>query len=461
MPRGEPRALRDRIAGAEPAETTLWGIDGRAVLVELTAGSSFGDGLERLVGRSVLIATKDQLMTALALVALDGVARRMVLCPADLRAEHVRETMAKAEIDALVGDGSRPDIEALPVPLRAAMAPQITPGLPRLGPMLSTEWVLMTSGTTGAPKLVGHSLAALTGAIRPGPKPAQPIVWGTFYDIRRYGGLQIFLRAMLGGASLVLSSAEEPVADFLQRLGSCGASHVSGTPSHWRRALMSPAVRAFHPRYVRLSGEIADQAVLDQLRATFPGAKVGHAFASTEAGVGFEVDDGLAGFPTSYLGLHENGVELALRDGSLLIRSPRIATGYVGGGALADENGFVDTGDLVERRGERYYFVGRKDGMINVGGQKLHPEEVEAVINRHPKVRMSLVKARRSPITGAVTVAEVVLRDELAGDARSAVEGEIDAACRAALAPHKVPAVIRFVPSLDVTPGGKLVRHGG
>ena len=52
--------------------------------------------------------------------------------------------------------------------------------------------------------------------------------------------------------------------------------------------------------------------------------------------------------------------------------------------ALADEDGFVDTGDMLELRGDRYYFAGRREGIINVGGQKVHPEEVEAVINRHP-----------------------------------------------------------------------------
>ena len=99
------------------------------------------------------------------------------------------------------------------------------------------------------------------------------MVWGTFYDIRRYGGLQIFLRAALGDASLILSDADESVADFLARLGRDGVTHLTGTPSHWRRALMSPAIGKIAPRYVRLSGEIADQAVLDSLKARFPGCR--------------------------------------------------------------------------------------------------------------------------------------------------------------------------------------------
>ena len=124
-----------------------------------------------------------------------------------------------------------------------------------------TEWVLLTSGTTGVPKLVSHNVASLTAPIK---AASGAPVWGTFYDIRRYGGLQIFLRAVVGGGSLVLSSAGESVADHLARLAAHGVTHISGTPSHWWRVLMSSAARTISPRYVRLSGEIADQTMLDE-----------------------------------------------------------------------------------------------------------------------------------------------------------------------------------------------------
>ena len=62
----------------------------------------------------------------------------------------------------------------------------------------ATEWLMLTSGTSGVPKIVGHTLEALTGAIvAEGPARGPAPVWATFYDIRRYGGLQIFLRAIL------------------------------------------------------------------------------------------------------------------------------------------------------------------------------------------------------------------------------------------------------------------------
>lgn len=459
-----------------PRDESLWrliargrGLPGRflhaaersVALGELAAGSSLGCPLAELAGRSVLVATDSQLTAALAMIELDGIVRRLVLCPPDLAAEHIPHIIETAEIDTVVCDCGKADL-AVPAHLRRVLCnPEIASAQSLRDPQDPTEWVLMTSGTTGVPKLVVHSLASLVGAIRPnGDTPTERAVWSTFYDIRRYGGLQIFFRAVLGGGSLVLSSARETTADFLARAGGCGVTLISGTPSHWRRALMSPAAGRIAPRYVRLSGEIADQAILDDLRAFYRDAGVAHAFATTEAGVGFAVNDNLAGFPAELIERPGEAVEMKIEDGSLQIRSDRTASRYLGpGGPLRDADGFVDTGDMLDRRGERYFFMGRRGGIINVGGLKVHPEEVEAVLNRHPAVRMSLVKPRKNPFTGAVVVAEVVLRN-LPGDAPgAALQSDIIAACRRGLPPHKVPAAIRFVGSLDVGTAGKLARR--
>lgn len=88
----------------------------------------------------------------------------------------------------------------------------------------------------------------------------------------------------------------------------------------------------------------------------------------------------------------------------------------------------------------------------------MHPEEVEAVINRHPAVRMSLVRSRKNPITGSLVVADVVLNAEPDRD-ETDFKGEILRICRESLAAYKIPATIRFVPTLDVAAAGKLVRH--
>jgi acyl-coenzyme A synthetase/AMP-(fatty) acid ligase len=439
-------SIRDRLADApEGAERFLWGATASVPLGPRLGGTGLGGRAAELARRSVLIATRDPLATAVALIELDGMARRLVIATPDLPSEHLPAVVAKAGVEAIVSDED----------VRPAKETPVT--------CCRTEWVLLTSGTTGAPKMLVHSFASLTAPIGSALAQRADVVWGTFYDIRRYGGLQIFLRAVLGPGSFVLSGAGEPIGDYLVRLGAHGATHVSGTPSHWRRVLMSPEAHAIAPRYIRLSGEIADQAILSALRSSYPQASIGHAFASTEAGVGFEVNDGLEGFPASMVGA-PGDVQIKVVDGSLRIRSARNAARYVGedDATLTDDEGFVDTGDMVERRGDRYYFLGRRSGLINVGGLKVYPEEVEAAINRHPAVRMSMVRSRRSPITGALVAADVVLKGEpdSSGTGGESVDfrREILQICHDRLAPHKIPATIRFVSALEMAAAGKLAR---
>ena len=456
------RPLRDWLN--EPAnggERFLHGRSARVALADLKDGSSLGGDLAALDGACVLVLTRDQLTAALTLIELDGVARRMILCPADFNREHLPVVIAKAGVDAIVCDEDTSHLQPLGVPLHVTCTPTIAPDAATQPGSRQTEWILFTSGTTGIPKMVVHTLATLTSAIKPRARSDARLVWATFYDIRRYGGLQILLRAMLDGGSLVLADAQEPLAEHLARLGAHGATHVTGTPSQWRRVLMRPEANAMAPGYVRLSGEIADQAVLDNLHALYPQARIVHAFASTEAGVGFEVADAREGVPASTIAEPGNGAKLKVEDGSLRISSPGNAGRYVGDGdmPLAGPDGFVDTNDMMELRDGRYYFVGRRGRVVNVGGLKVHPEEVEAIINRHPAVRVSLVHPRRNAITGSVVVADVVLRDNSEGERAEALRREIVELCMGQLARHKVPAAVRFVPSLTFSASGKLARQ--
>ena len=113
--------------------------------------------------RNVLLRTSNQLFAALGLIELDGVAARIVIAPPDIKPEHLPAIVERAGIETVVSDDPALAIEGvhfaqLHLPRPGAAVPSSR----------KSEWVLFTSGTTGIPKMVAHSLEALTGAIQPG-----------------------------------------------------------------------------------------------------------------------------------------------------------------------------------------------------------------------------------------------------------------------------------------------------
>lgn len=280
----------------------LWGHRVSIWLGNMAWGSTLGGALETLQGANVLVRTRDQLSAALALIDLDGIAARIVVAPPDLSPEHLPAVVERAAIHAVVGEDAGLAVPQIRfVPARLPLRPP-----PDVPPARDSEWILFACDTGSKSRMIRHSLADLTAPVRAEAVKngaAKDVVWGTFCDIRRPDGLQIFLRALLGHAPLVLTEADEEPDDFLARLSRYGATHLTGTSSQWRRALMSPANVKIAPRCAFLSDQTSDPAILDRLRTRFPGATIAHSCVPTETGVDFEVSEKREDSPVSMVGL--------------------------------------------------------------------------------------------------------------------------------------------------------------
>lgn len=410
-------------------------------------------------GHSVALYLADPAKLALSLACLRGRARRLVLVSADTSPGNLAAICADAGAELLLTD--RADgLAGLPVRTLLWEGPP-SPGdevLPEPGH--DTEWVLATSGTTGTPKLVQHSWASLTRTVREGGPPQR---WGQVYNLCRFAGLQVFVQSLLSRSTLVLPRLDRGLGEQVAFLAAQGVTALSATPTLWRKILMLPESRALPLRQVTLGGEIADSFILAALAERFPQARIVHIYASTEAGAAFSVTDGEAGFPASYLeGGSATRAAIEVRDGRLFVRNNGVRPGYLGqDGRFVDERGFVDTGDMVERRGDRFHFLGRANGMINVGGNKLYPEEVENVLLEHPGIRFARVGAQKSPIMGQLVAAEVVPAsgEGPGGPARGEFIKALRHHCQDRLEPWKVPALIRVVAALGPNAGGKMERR--
>lgn len=321
-----------------------------------------------------------------------------------------------------------------------------------------TSWIIPTSGTTNVPKLVVHTFKSLTRTAKSDIEKGKDYRWGLVFDIYRFSGIQVFLQAILSGSALIISEADMSMSDTLNNLIKNDCNALSATPSFWRKVMMSKELNDLDFKIITLGGEIADENILQALKTKFPNAKILHIYASTEAGVGFSVNDAHAGFPKYYVENGINGISLKLSEtNTLMIKNEQQTQKYLSNSDLYIEDGFIDTGDIVEIKGDRVYFLGRDSGAINVGGNKVLPEEVENILITSDLVHAAFVYPKKNPMMGNIVCADIVLYNKIID--KKIAKNEILKFCREILENFKVPAIVKFVDELETTHSGKLKRN--
>lgn len=317
----------------------------------------------------------------------------------------------------------------------------------------SKPLMVMTTGTTsGKPRAVQHDWdRVLAPSARIDRTPEQR--WLLAYGLNQFGGLQILIHVVAAQATLIVGESFQP-RDGLEAMRRWDVTHASGTPTFWRFLLVEissddgpvPALAQ-----ITMSGEAVPEALLVQVRETFPSARVSQIYAATEFGQAVTVRDGVAGLPTSMLET-SNDLDFKVVDGELWVRSGASMLGYYKEDRV-DPDSWRPTGDLVEIVGDRVEFRGRHNEVINVGGVKIHPLPIEELISQLPGVALVRAFGRPNAMVGAIVAVEVV---PAPGHATEEIDAAIRSAC-ADLPPAARPRSIRFVETIDMT-GNKISR---
>jgi len=331
--------------------------------------------------------------------------------------------------------------------------------LVRLGPGISVNAqsfavLIPTSGTTGEPKLVRQDFTRLIGRIRGGH--GHDSRWLLTYEPTAFGGLQVILAAVTAGAVLIAAPAADSAT--LARLAlEHRVTHVSATPCVWRTLLAAFGSGPLPPlRVATLGGDIVDQPLLDRLSAVFPGTRLRRIYASSEAGVVFTVADTRAGFPAEWLESGVGDVELRIRRGVLQLRCPRVMLSYVGGEARPfTRDGWLDTGDLVERAGDRVLFTGRIETVVDIHGVRVSPAKAEVAILEVPGVADVVVDAARDEAGRNTLTATVAAKP---GVNPAALRDSIRRHIETLLVPAERPWNIEFAEHIELALSGKKVR---
>lgn len=400
------------------------------------------DGRE-FAKKTIGLGRLSQIELAMSMIFLDGLADSIVLIPDEVDVKDAR--LNDIPLDIIVeGNGlglSKILKKAKPKLIQA----------PKLQRDFQTKWILSTSGTTGFPKKIEHNLNSLTRTAK-NNRPGVDLLWGSFYNLKRFAGLQVFLQSWIGDNQLILTDGLGTAKDILLALTQAKCSALSATPSMWRNISMFPNFKNLNLMQITLGGEIADQPLLDFLRREFPRARITHIYASTEAGVGFAVNDGKAGFPVEYLSIPQKNNKLKIGDNGNLYILPADSVKF----NISNKVEWIDTGDAVCIKDDRVIFMGRTNGSINVGGNKLMPEEVESIIYELDSIAFVQVRARKSSILGNVVEAAVIPARGVNID--TLLKRQIIDHCKKKMEGYKVPAFIVPAEEPVINFAGKLSR---
>lgn len=295
--------------------------------------------------------------------------------------------------------------------------------------------VLFTSGSTGEPKAALHDASRLLGKYRARRHRLRTLAVLLFDHI---GGFDTLLQALSNASALVIPADRSPES-VCRSIARHGVEVLPASPSFLTLMLLSEAHERHDLsslRYITYGAEVMPQATLDRLAGLFPHVTLLQKYGLTELGT---LRSHSRSNDSLWVRVGGEGFETRVVDGLLQIKADSSMLGYLNAPSPFTPDGWFLTGDAVEVDGEYLRILGRASDLINVGGRKVYPGEVESVVHEADNVAEVAVFGERHPFTGQIVVARVRLRTP--EDARAA-ERRIRSHCRDRLEDYKVPAKV-------------------
>jgi long-chain acyl-CoA synthetase len=323
------------------------------------------------------------------------------------------------DLEALAGEANHPHYQTL--------RERAHPGL-----------VLFSSGTSGEPKAAVHDVVPLLAKYRT-PRPAWRTV--TFLLFDHIGGINTIFHTLSNGATLITVEERTPdaVCAVIER---AKAEVLPASPTFLRLLLLSAAQDRFDlssVKVVNYGTEPMSESTLQPLQEAFPNAKLLQSYGLAEVGI---LRSRSKSNDSVWMKLGGEGVETRVVEGILQIKSVSTMLGYLNAPSPFTEDGWFVTGDAVEVDGDYLRILGRRSEMINVGGEKVYPSEVEEVIESMDNVAAAIVYGQPNALMGNIVCARVALL-EPEDEGKFAIR--LKRHCRERLPTYQVPVKVEVV----------------
>jgi acyl-coenzyme A synthetase/AMP-(fatty) acid ligase len=295
---------------------------------------------------------------------------------------------------------------------------------------------IYSSGTEGHPKLIYQSVKRLLKSVQFDEKYSKS-VWALTYNPSHSAGIQVFLQVIANKARLC-DLYKTNRAYILQQIEEKSISYISGTPTFYR--MLAPYDFKFENVVsITLNGEKSTSELIDEIKNSFPSARIRNIYGSTESGPLMSSDTSTFIIPNRLIEKVKIEDDELFIHQSILSPSIKCAEWYA-------------TGDLVEvvnRHPLTINFTSRKSRIINVGGQNVNPQEVEEILLQHPDIVEAQIIPRENKFIGNVITAYIISTNPLLK------EKDVIAYLRDRVAKYKIPRIINFVSEINVGRTGK------
>lgn len=299
----------------------------------------------------------------------------------------------------------------------------------------SAGLVLFSSGSTGKPKGILHDFNQVAEKFR---IQRQAVVAIPFLMIDHFGGINTIL-AITSSLGTVVTVSERSAANICSAIERYKVELLPATPSFLTLLMASKLYSEFDLsslKRITYGTEVMPQTTLDRVLKAFPGVTLQQTYGLSEVGVlrSQSRDDG-----SLWVRIGGEGFQTRIVDGILWIKSEFAMVGYLNAPSEFDADGWFNTQDRVDVDGDYFRILGRVTDLINVGGQKVYPAEVEDVILNLENVLDVAVFGEQHNLLGQIVVAKIVLEHP---ETVESVKRRVRQACLAQLSSYKVPAKV-------------------